>query len=75
MREELQEGHLHLTISGTFQSDKYPWCHAGFVPLKLTDQDARLVLRVYAQLRGRIDANFGHDLVAAIMNEEAKITE
>lgn len=49
-----------------FQSDKYPWCPAEFVPLKLTDQDARLVLEVYAQMHGRRDAFFAADLQEAI---------
>lgn len=27
----------HIDADGEFQSDKYPWCAPGFVPLKLTD--------------------------------------
>ncbi len=64
----------HL-INGEFQSDKYPWCHRGFVPLKLTDPDARVVLRIYVELRrrgGHPDTEFADDLEAAIKTEEAK---
>jgi len=55
----------HL-INGQFQSDKYPWCLSGFVPLKLTDPNARLVLKVYAELRRSIDEEFSNDLIEAI---------
>ncbi len=47
IREALQEGRAHLTISGRFQSDKYEWSPAGFLPLKLSDEDAVSVLRKY----------------------------
>jgi hypothetical protein len=49
-----------------FQSDKHPWCPAEFVPLKLTDSDARMVLEVYGQMHGRRDAFFAADLQEAI---------
>ena len=55
----------HL-IDGEFQSDKYPWCKRGFVPLKLTDPNARAVLCAYAELRRPIDAGFADDLLEAI---------
>lgn len=60
----------HL-INGEFKSDKYPWCHAGFVPLKLTDPDARAVLRAYAEKRKDRDAQFSKDLLEAIRLKEA----
>lgn len=65
-REPLAEGREHLTESGTFQSDKYDWCPAGFVPLKLTDPDARALLVKYAHRRQSIDAEFTRDLLDAI---------
>jgi hypothetical protein len=65
-REALAKGHAHLTISGKFQSDKYPWCPAGFLPLKLTDAKARDLLIIYANRRGLEDGEFGGDLLAAL---------
>ncbi len=46
-RETLQKGRAHLTVSGTFQSDKYRWCPAGLVPLKMSDPDAVRLLVDY----------------------------
>ena len=59
----------HL-IDDEFKSDKYPWCPAGFVPLKLTDPDARFVLKEYAQRHKDRDANFSADLWTAIRIKE-----
>lgn len=42
----------HL-IDGEFQSDKYPWCKRGFVPLKDSDPMAQPLLKLYAEKRGR----------------------
>ena len=61
----------HL-IDGQFQSDKYPWCKPGFVPLKLTDPWARHVLKEYAELRRSLDSGFSDDLLEAIRIEESK---
>ena len=72
-REELAFGRDHLTVTGTFQSDKYPWCPAGFVPLKLTDPAARDLLDEYAKRRGAIDPEFNRDLREALMNVPVKI--
>ena len=55
----------HL-IDGEFQSDKYPWCQRGFVPLKLTDPMAQPVLWEYAQARRAVDADFADDLEEAL---------
>lgn len=71
-REELAEGRDHLTVTGTFQSDKYPWCPAGFVPLKLTDPAARDLLYEYARRRGAIDSEFERDLNEALANVPEK---
>lgn len=71
--EEVQE---HLVRGPNdevvFQSDKYPWCPAEFVPLRLTDKDARIVLEVYAQMHERRDAFFAADLQEAIELERAR---
>ena len=61
----------HL-IDGQFQSDKYPWCKRGFIPLKITDPNARKVLREYAELRRSVDSAFADDLLEAIRIEETK---
>lgn len=55
-----------------FRSDKYPWCPAEFVPLKLTDPDARTVLEIYAQLHRIRDHAFADDLVEALELEDAR---
>lgn len=56
----------HINSDGEFQSDKYPWCKAGFVPLKLTDPHARLVLEVYSELHMTKDPEFATDLLTCI---------
>jgi hypothetical protein len=55
-----------------FRSDKYRWCPDEFVPLKLTDSDARQVLRIYAALHHHRDALFAEDLLEAIALEEER---
>lgn len=49
-------------VNGQFQSDKYPWCKPGFVPLKLSDPRAQDLLWEYAQRRRIVDAEFSDDL-------------
>ena len=71
-REKLAEGRDHLTVSGAFQSDKYIWCPAGFVPLKLRDPGARDLLAEYARRRGIIDGEFARDLFEALRNTPEK---
>lgn len=65
-RLKLKEGREHLTVTNEFQSDKYPWCHAGFVPLKVTDPLATDLLAQYADRRRTIDAEFSRDLHDAL---------
>lgn len=65
-REALAPGREHLTVSGTFQSDKYLWCPAGFVPLKVTDPMAFGPLRDYAFVREVVDPAFTRDLLQAL---------
>ncbi len=62
----------HHLVDGEFQSDKYPWCKRGFVPLKLTDPDARAVLKEYALRREKVDSEFSSDLWTAIRIQEGK---
>ncbi len=52
----------HINADGEFQSDKYPWCKPGFVPLKLSDPTAWPVLWHYADRREAVDAEFSADL-------------
>lgn len=57
----------HL-IDGNFKSDKYDWCHWGFVPLKVTDKDAQPLLWAYAQAHRSRDPGFSADLEQALKN-------
>lgn len=53
-------------INGKFQSDKYPTCPPGKVPLSVTDTSAQDLLWAYAQRRRPIDAEFASDLEQAL---------
>lgn len=55
----------HL-IDGEFQSDKYPECPRGKVPLSTGDPDAQPLLWAYAQLHRTIDPEFSADLEEAL---------
>lgn len=55
----------HL-IDGEFQSDKYPTCPRGKVPLSVKDPTAQDLLWVYAQRRRAVDAEFADDLETAL---------
>lgn len=55
-------------VNGEFQSDKYPWCKPGFVPLKLTDKTAWPILWTYAEIRRHVDKEFADDLQTALRN-------
>ena len=55
----------HL-IDGQFQSDRYPTCPAGKVPLSVKDPMAQDLLWEYAQRRRAVDAEFSDDLEAAL---------
>ena len=69
LREQVEPGSAHLTVSGRFQSDKYLWCPAGFVPIKTTDTMAQDLLREYAKRRAAVDKDFCADLLAALPRE------
>jgi len=51
----------------TFQSDKYPSCPAGKVPLSVKDPDAQDLLAMYSRRHLR-DQEFGADLEQALRN-------
>ena len=55
----------HL-IDGEFQSDKYPTCPRGKVPLSVKDKTAQDLLWEYAQRRRSVDAEFSDDLETAL---------
>jgi hypothetical protein len=71
MRDSRRDGFLgdemgaHL-IGGEFQSDKYPTCPLGKVPLSVKDPTAQDLLWEYAQRRRSVDAEFSDDLEAAL---------
>lgn len=53
-------------IDGEFQSDKYPTCPRGKVPLSVKDKTAQDLLWEYAQRRRSVDAEFADDLETAL---------
>lgn len=55
----------HL-IDGEFQSDKYPTCPRGKVPLSCKDKAAQDLLWEYAQRRRSVDEDFSSDLERAL---------
>ena len=59
----------HINDAGEFQSDKYPTCPAGKVPLSTKDPTAQDLLWIYAQRRRVIDAEFADDLEAALRSK------
>jgi len=56
----------HINADGEFQSDKYPACPAGKVPLSVKDKTAQDLLWEYAQRRRHVDAAFADDLEKAL---------
>lgn len=57
----------HLNTDGEFQSDKYPTCPAGKVPLSVRDASAQDLLWTYASRREVVDAEFSGDLREALI--------
>lgn len=53
-------------VNGEFQSDKYPTCPPGKVPLSVKDPMAQDLLYQYAQRRRAVDAEFADDLKEAL---------
>jgi len=56
----------HINDQGEFQSDKYPTCPAGKVPLSVKDPSAQSLLWEYAQRRRAVDSEFSDDLETAL---------
>lgn len=56
----------HLIDGKTFQSDKYPSCPPGKVPLSVKDPAAQPLLWEYAQRHREVDAEFSDDLEEAL---------
>lgn len=54
-------------IDGEFQSDKYPACPRGKVPLSVRDPSAQDLLWEYARRRRAVDAEFSDDLDRALV--------
>lgn len=54
-------------VNGQFQSDKYPTCPPGKVPLSVKDKSAQDLLWEYAQRRRAVDAEFSADLEMALV--------
>lgn len=55
-------------VNGKFQSDKYPTCPAGKVPLSVEDPMAQDLLCEYSRRRRGVDAEFSEDLQTALAN-------
>lgn len=64
--DSLSAARPHLNAEGEFQSDKYPTCPAGKVPLSVKDPTAQDLLWQYAQRRRAVDADFAADLKTAL---------
>lgn len=52
----------HINRDGQFQSDKYPTCPPGKVPLSVKDMTAQDLLWRYAERRRAVDDDFSNDL-------------
>lgn len=57
----------HINKDGQFQSDNYPTCPAGKVPLSVNDETAQDLLWDYAQRRRAVDGGFADDLEQALL--------
>lgn len=62
VREKLAEGREHLTVTGQFQSDKYPWCPPGHFVMSFKDPKARDLLSIYATRREEDDPELARDI-------------
>ena len=62
----MSEAHPHIDADGKFQSDRYPTCPAGKVPLSTDDPMAQDLLWEYAQRRRAVDEQFSDDLEIAL---------
>jgi len=57
----------HINLEGQFQSDKYPTCPPGKVPLSVNDRTAQDLLWEYARRRRVVDLDFSDDLEACLL--------
>ncbi len=65
----------HINHDGLFQSDKYPTCPPGKVPLSVKDPTAQDLLWEYAQRRRAVDAEFADDLEYALREADYKVVD
>ena len=56
----------HINHNGEFQSDKYPLCPPGKVPLSTKDPMAQDLLAIYATRRLPVDGEFSDDVRACL---------
>lgn len=56
----------HIDKDGQFQSDKYPTCPPGKVPLSVKDRSAQDLLWEYAERHRQVDEEFSKDLETAL---------
>jgi hypothetical protein len=54
-------------VGGQFQSDKYPTCPPGKVPLSVKDKTAQDLLWEYSHRRRSVDPEFSDDLQTALL--------
>jgi len=59
-------------VNGEFQSDKYPTCPPGKVPLSTKDPMAQDLLWTYAQRRREVDWEFSDDLMQVLRDKGYK---
>lgn len=64
-----EDEYSHINSDRRFQSDKYPNCPAGKVPLSTDDPDAQDLLWDYAQRRRKVDPDFSRDLEKCVVND------
>lgn len=55
-------------VNGEFQSDKYPTCPPGKVPLSVKDESAQDLLWDYSVRRRVVDSEFSTDLQTALLD-------
>jgi hypothetical protein len=59
----------HINAAGRFQSDKYPQCPPGKVPLSTKDPMAQDLLYEYADRRRVVDEEFAEDVKTCLRND------
>lgn len=74
VREQTALNRAHLTVSGLFQSQKYRWAPAGYLPLKIGDPLANDLITTYAVRRSADDPQFAEDVMEALRLAEKRET-